>query len=307
MRAHRRAVQWWPGPGQPRQRARGGAEHRTGVWQLRIRPDHRWLRRLAVGAAAAILVVLPSTAAFAGTSSGTPTPAASPGTSGSASQWQEWSAEQAAAATAYPWASALSGNGCTVTSVSYQSIPSPGAQIGIPKGVDFTAVTVDASCANAANSSASVAGSSTTASPLFTSPYYKCRGITDGGACIGLQAVSGSVYDLEASYTYAGSRSTYGHVELGDVGNGSCGPGTTVVDGSPEAILTQGETQRGLHPLGGQLHLVIDVVAGQRWGQLHGLRQRLLELLTRVRLTGQRPGTYLVHAPGRCAVLSSDP
>ena len=195
MRAHRRAVQWWPGRGQPCQRARGGAEHRTGVWLLRIRPDHRWLRRLAVGAAAATLVVLPSTAAFAGTSLGTPPLAASPGTSGSASRWQEWSAKQAAAATAYPWARALSGNGCTVTSVSYQSIPSPGAQIGIPKGVDFTAVTVDASCVNA-NSSASAAGSSTTASPLFTSPYYKCGGITDGGACIGLQAVSGSVYDL---------------------------------------------------------------------------------------------------------------
>lgn len=207
-----------------------------------------WLARLGVGVSAVGLVAACSAAACAATTTATPAPAANPGASGSASQWQAWSTEQAAAARAYPWATALSGSGCSVTSVSYQSIPSPSAEIGIPEGVSFTAVTVETSCSGNSTAAPATTSSSTGTSPLFTSPYYKCGGITDGGACIGLQAVSGSTYDLEASYTYAGSGSTYGHVELGDVGTGSCGPGTTVANGSPETTLTYGETQEVFTP-----------------------------------------------------------
>jgi hypothetical protein len=214
------------------------------VQQARWDRRRPWLERLGVGVSALGVVVLSSATAFAGTAGATPVPAGNPGASGTASQWKTWSADQAAAARAYPWATALSGSGCSVKSVSYQNVPSPGAAIGIPKGVDFTAVTVVTSCGSIAEAkSPDATTASTGPSPLFTSPYYQCGGITDGGACVGLQAEPGSVYDLEASYTYAGSASTYGHVELGSVGTGSCGPGTTVANGSPEVTLSYAETQ----------------------------------------------------------------
>ena len=73
--------------------------------------------------------------------------------------------------------------------------------------------------------------------PSMTS--YTLGAVFDGYGCLGTYGSN----DMAAACTYTlSSRSTYGHVELGQV-SGSCAPGTLVADFSPEEMLNLGYGQ----------------------------------------------------------------
>lgn len=186
---------------------------------------------LAAGVSA---VAIPAAAAGASTSPpgasaivATPPP---PPAGSSTAVWQAWASQYDAAMEATPWASLLTGNGCTVSTVGFPQQVSTGAS-GIPAGITVVAASIAGTCPP--GEMAPVPGQGFTAAP-DVSGTPNCGGV--GGP--GTSCVYAPGGDIEAYYQYSGSSSITGHVELTDDGYQaqSCSVGGFVADGTTTTL-----------------------------------------------------------------------
>lgn len=150
---------------------------------------------------------------------------APPASSAPISQWRSWASQAIRIVDGFPWTSANSVNGCTVSDVSQAVVTSDG-QDGIPAGVQYPVTSISGACPAGIQPPANYPG---------PNDPRTCGSITDGTACVGNTGAGGSLY---AQYEYTKSTgSTFGHTELGDPYTGSCRVGTLVANETPQVTL----------------------------------------------------------------------